>query len=1445
MKKRKIAAAAIIAACCLSIVAAAFLYRSLPGFLATARQEIIQQANEKLNGALYLDEVRLSGFLQITADNVRIEDKDGRPAFQAASVSARVSLLGLLFKQKSPTEAISSITVAEGGKFFLSMDKEQKWNVGQLLKPSEDKELPFYAKIRLPRAEVHLKLPQGDWLFSLSGDVDAAANPKFSLNFSARQGGNLLKLSGNFDLDGNGGLRLISDCSEAAPYAPLLQEAIGLAGLSGQVRDVDLAWGKKGKADVFNGQARLASLSGSKTLAGNDFSFVLDGGLGLRGNKLDFSGFAAKVNGQELSVSGGLFFEGAGIRAENLAVAARKFNPAQILAAVPWQGDVSFSATLDGPLEPKLDKLHLQGQASFAEAKVGQILLRDGEADFSYREGRLFVKGANFGVLGGKADFSGEYDHAGGFLAGQAKIEGADLAKIPGMGDFSGKANGQAVFYGQPSWEGLRAVAVASAATAGFRSLKIGDLNVCLEQAGGATTLQYASGSVGQGHFNAYGALSGQEAELNFAAGGLPLGELAALAGMEGQGRLNVRGVLRGNWPDVSGEAEIEAADGVLAKQPFNSLAGKITLAEKTIGIEDLLLKMDCGLHFANGSVNIGAAVPLFDLKVVSKDVRLEPLAAFALPGEKVTGNMDSLAVIRGSMDRPEISGEILIHEASFRDYFVEKVSGRYFYADKAASFRDFSLKFMQTSVFFDGRADLGGNISLNFSGDNIRLENLPQYEGIKLHGGVALKGTLSGNIAKPVFSGEIKADGINVNGEELNNVQGTAFSEAGLDNYVMVNFASGGGEYSLDAGLNFNERFAHCHMEIKNGNIKSLLAAAGYKLDIDGSLDGSLEMNPGGKRTGIALRAQVNGGRIRGVAFETIDLDLHMRQGKVVVRKFDARQGGGRIAGKGEADFLGDIVDLEFGGAGVDASILTAFMQEPVDFQGKLNFLLQAGGSAQDPEISASVQISPGSVQNISFDDLYGLFNIKDDILTLNQLFVAKGAHKISVYGKAPLDLLRKADQRYNKDSQLDLVVELNESDLSIIPNIFSGQTEWGMGKTEGRVALKGTLEEPRFYGSFAINGGVLKFRHLYNPLDKINIAVNFAGDKVILENFSAVMGKGSLRAVGSVDLGGGSEYKLELAADKLGIASEIFTGPVTFDFAITPHLFRNRSRPLAKGNILLENILVNLPVVPEFGEGTSNLGLDVNVRIGEKVRLYNKYLYDMLLEGNLHITGSTVFPNVAGAVKVKTGTIKYLGSPFKVDSGTASFPLPGSVIPHIALSARSRISSVDVNVGVTGPLTEMDVKLSSNPPLPQQGIFRLITLKTTGSSSSMTEDDARGLLSAGLQMTLFGNVEDFLRDVKILDELRIYQGAIGAGTGMLAESMLSHDAVRESREQYNFYVGKYLTDRLLISYAGSFNYDESRLSMQYDLGRRLRLGVAIDEKEKMYYGLEYRISF
>jgi len=119
------------------------------------------------------------------------------------------------------------------------------------------------------------------------------------------------------------------------------------------------------------------------------------------------------------------------------------------------------------------------------------------------------------------------------------------------------------------------------------------------------------------------------------------------------------------------------------------------------------------------------------------------------------------------------------------------------------------------------------------------------------------------------------------------------------------------------------------------------------------------------------------------------------------------------------------------------------------------------------------------------------------------------------------------------------------------------------------------------------------------------------------------------------------------------------------------------------------------------------------------------------------------------------------------------------------------------------------------------------------------------KNLLAAGLQMTVLGNVEDFLHTTFGIDEFRIFQGSIDTGVGLMIDSRMIQHASKEEREQFNIYVGKYITDKILVSYTMSFDNKDKRFAVQYELDKRISLGASIDEDSKMYYGIEYRISF
>ena len=1434
----------------IAICVTGYGYNMLPEFMDKLKTEILTQADKSLNGALNFDQVRLSGFMKLSFYNVVVNDVTGELVFSAPEVIVTVDTFNLALNSSQPIKALSNIEIAKGSHLFLIADEQNEWNVAKLVKPSDDDETTFFANINLQGLHLVIKEPQEKWELDIAGDISARNNPKFTFDVNVQHEMNKLKAMGNFTTEeGNLKAKFIADEINTQPYAKLVERLTGIKGLTGSVTNVNLIWVVNGEENVFNGGLKVADVQGAYAQDEINVQAVLNGSLTVKDNKMQFANFTALFNNQQIDIAGGLLLKSDFLVADDLSLKSRAFDPALVYAPSPWQGELAATLFFDGAFDTDLKSLLVSGDIRFASGKVADITLNDGKIDFLYKDAKFLLREAKVKVLGGNVQAIGEYDHNLKDITASVEVRGADLAQLPAADGFAGKVNGNIAVTGKATKENLAFTADVYSDSLLLKGATVNDVSVRIVRAGGQTELQYADAKIGAGSINAHGIVEGAPLAVSVQAGDIPLSEVLPVVGLSGYGLLTARADLFGSLDNLSGHIDVQAADAVVAQQPLRFLEGRFTLNNGLLVIDKFLAQMNYGIHVIGGYVDIMSQEQSLNLQVVSKNVRLEPLAALALPGQKITGNMDNLLFVTGTVANPVLQGDILLTEGSYEGQFIEMAKGRYEYSNDVLRLTDFNIVVMQTKLLLNGYIDSSRAMNFDFKGDNVRLEIFPQLEEIKAQGGINLHGSLTGSLDKPMFNGTVKADTVSINGQDLRNINGEAWSEGGINNYLRVNFEHAEGTYFLDAGLDMNDKFMYGSLEVNNGDVSSLLAVAGQNLAIDGRLDGTIELNRNGRRTGMQINAQINDGNIGKVPLEKVDMALHIHRGKITVQKFEGQQGNGKILGTGVADLQGEL-NLEFGGNNLDASLLTALMEKPIDVQGNLSFLVQASGTADDPHISASLNVSPGVVESVTFDNLYGLFSVKDDKFSIDQLFIEKDVYKMSVYGTVPVDLLRARENRKNPNAQMDVVLHFDHADLSIIPSIFNAQVDWGMGETAGTLNVKGTLERPKLDGQMKIVDGALKFTALRNPLENINLSVIFVDEKIMLDNFSANMGTGTVNAVGNLNINdvASSNNFISIKTNKLALASDMITGQLTTDLVISPQHFRNEVIPKVTGSVLLENFLVNLPVVPEFGEGSSNIALDVVVQTGKNVRLYNKYLYDMLLEGNLHIKGSTNFPVISGSANVTKGTIKYLGTPFKIDSARAAFPIAGTFVPYVSLSADSRMSSFNININITGPLTEMDVKLSSEPPLSQQEIFRLMTLKTLSSEnenvSGMSDDDMRSLLSAGLQMTFFGNIEDFFRSTGALDEFRIYQGELTSGSSMFISSKTLSKS-KDNQNQYNIYVSKYLTRNVLLSYTSSLDSEDRIISLQYEIGRRVKLSASIDEDDDMFYGLEYRISF
>ena len=163
---------------------------------------------------------------------------------------------------------------------------------------------------------------------------------------------------------------------------------------------------------------------------------------------------------------------------------------------------------------------------------------------------------------------------------------------------------------------------------------------------------------------------------------------------------------------------------------------------------------------------------------------------------------------------------------------------------------------------------------------------------------------------------------------------------------------------------------------------------------------------------------------------------------------------------------------------------------------------------------------------------------------------------------------------------------------------------------------------------------------------------------------------------------------------------------------------------------------------------------------------------------------------------------------------------------------------------------MEEMDLQLTSDPPMERNTIVRMLTLqRDTAGSNEVTSEDMNNLMTVGLQMTVLGDVEMLIKQTLGLDQFRIYTGKVRSGIGFESTRNTTQDLTTDERNQYNVLVSKYIGGKFLIGYTTSFDALDRSVFGQYDISNRFNLTYSrkydMYDKTEDWYGLEYKVSF
>ena len=524
----------------------------------------------------------------------------------------------------------------------------------------------------------------------------------------------------------------------------------------------------------------------------------------------------------------------------------------------------------------------------------------------------------------------------------------------------------------------------------------------------------------------------------------------------------------------------------------------------------------------------------------------------------------------------------------------------------------------------------------------------------------------------------------------------------------------------------------------------------------------------------------------------------------------------------------------------------LQSAFERPTRYGGVLDLDATLRGTAERPRVSATLTISNGRVERVSYQKLQGRVDYDAQMLRVDlRLDQAPGVWLTAV-GTAPAGLFN----RDLPDQPLDVSIKSSPISLGLIEGVTDV-----IRNVSGQVTLDvkaiGTSHDPHLDGSVDIANAAFLVTLTGTTYKNGRAAVKLASDRMTVETLHvedngghALDVHGSLAThelrVGDLEIEARAQH-FEVMRNELGQVDVDATLQVRGQFE-SPRIAGNLT--INSGNIKVDEILQRMLFQPYSTEPTpmsdvdavaalnpwQRLGLDIELHVPNTLRLTGRDVQvspgtpiglgdiNLRVAGDLYLYKDPSQPlSVTGSFDSVSGTYTFQGRRFDV-AEASSINFRGDLNPEIYVTVTRLISGVQTRVSITGPLRQPELRLSSTPPLDDSDILSLIVFNSGSNQLSSAQQQEllvrAGTLAAGFIATPILRAIENQLGLEILDIEA--QGDFGTGPKVTIGQEIAPGLVARFSRQF-----------------GQDPYDEA--TIEYYLSRILRLRATFSDAQTL----------
>ena len=848
-------------------------------------------------------------------------------------------------------------------------------------------------------------------------------------------------------------------------------------------------------------------------------------------------------------------------------------------------------------------------------------------------------------------------------------------------------------------------------------------------------------------------------------------GDLADILSLAGEnparasGNLSADVHLNGTYGNPLGNAILQLVNGSAYDQPIDRLFASVILSDQLVNLSTLEFAAAGGRIDANGtfrhprdSFTVGRA----QLHIATNNVQLANIIPLQQESPGTAGAIqltaDAAADVREVDKKSEVTISNVTADFSGRGLRVQNQAA----GDVTATVRtaNRALAYNLVSDFAGSRIDVNGHTALTpdyATTATASIQNLAVEKALLITGQSSIP--VSGNFsANARVSGTLKAPNADLTfalanakayQERIDRLQGSVRYSNALVDIPSIELNVPAGSVTL-AGS-----FSHPANDFAAGALKLNLRSTGIQLQkiehirqVQPSMAGTLRMaadlsanlrERNGERAVLVsnLNADIAANSLRlngrdlgqaGFTARTTGSNLNFR--------FDSDIAASQIHATGQSQLVGDYptrASLAF--SNIRYSSIAPFISSEPTVQPAFDALVEGQASVDGPllkpdelngrlqlnrlEAKTAPQRSPTGAPPGRMVDFQNsgpiVIALNHSVVEVQHFLITGPGTNVNVSGsvnwknaRAPLGITVKAD-----------------ADLGVLQDV--DREFYSSGGLSVNATLRGTFAQPLVNGRVELKNANVNYAEAPNGLSNANGVILLNGTSASIEKLSGESGGGRIEVSGFVGYTGPTvNYNLRAAATKVRVRSSGVS--VTSNAAI--RLIGSARRSFLTGNVTVQrieygssgdvgSILSAAGTPPSTPSAPSPLlagmRLDIHIRTAPDLRVVTTYADRLSVEANLTVRGTAANPGMLGHVNITDGQLVFFGNQYTVNTGTVNFYDPNSIQPVLNISLETIAQNVDVVIGVSGPINNLNLSYRSDPPLTFQQIVQLLATNTT----------------------------------------------------------------------------------------------------------------------------------